>query len=181
MSVMTKVWRIVAGVDESSASVEALRWAADEARLRGSELTVVHAWLDPDALHPAPYAPAHAWPSRDEAYARAGARLTAAVSQVFGPEPHVKLHEVLACGPATQVLLDEATGADLLVLGGHRSKTPLRHTAGAVARACLRRAPCPVVIVCTPSHQATPVMRAVLGEAVAGETDVCEGWPARRP
>jgi nucleotide-binding universal stress UspA family protein len=151
---MTRVWRIVAGVDGSSASVEALRWAADEARLRGSELTVVHAWLDPETLYPAPYAPARARPSPDEAYALAGARLTAAVSQVFGPEPHVKLHEVLARGPATRVLLDEAASADLLVLGGHRSDTPLRHTAGAVARGCLRRAPCPVVIVCTPGLKA---------------------------
>lgn len=150
MSEMTRVWRIVVGVDGSRASVEALRWAADESRLRGGELTVVHAWLHPETLYPAPYASARARLSLDEARTLASARLTAAVSQVFGAEPQTKLHEVLACGAAARVLLDEAADADLLILGGHRSDTPLDHTVGAVAAACLRRAPCPVVIVCPP-------------------------------
>src|SRR5919107_5537563 len=38
--------RVVVGVDGSADSVTALRFAAAEARLRGGELHVVHAWLD---------------------------------------------------------------------------------------------------------------------------------------
>ena len=45
---------IVVGVDGTSASLAALRWAAAEARQRGSRLCVVRAW-DPQFI--APYAP----------------------------------------------------------------------------------------------------------------------------
>jgi nucleotide-binding universal stress UspA family protein len=37
---------VVVGVDGSAGSVVALRFAADEARLRGGALHVVHAWTD---------------------------------------------------------------------------------------------------------------------------------------
>ena len=43
--------KIVAGVDGSDTSKEALRWALDEARLRQARLQVVHAW---DAPPPVP-------------------------------------------------------------------------------------------------------------------------------
>ncbi|HEU5155907.1 MAG TPA: universal stress protein [Streptosporangiaceae bacterium] len=152
MSEVARVRRIVVGVNGSEASIEALRWAVREAYLTSGELTVVHAWLTPATLYPAPYAPARARMSSDEACERAGAELTAAVSQVFGPNAADKPREVLKCGPPAQVLLDEAADADLLVLGGHRCDTPLRHTAGAIVAACLRRAPCPVVVVSSPLH-----------------------------
>lgn len=35
---------IVVGIDESPAAADALRWAAEESRLRGLPLRVVHAW-----------------------------------------------------------------------------------------------------------------------------------------
>jgi nucleotide-binding universal stress UspA family protein len=155
---MTRTRRIVVGVKASSASLEALRWAADEARLIHSELSVVHAWLHPETFRPAPYAPASGRLSPEQAHERAAEELTLAVWEVFGPAPQIKLREVLKCGPPARVLLDEAADADLLVLGGHRSDTPLRHTVGAVTAACLRRAPCPVVVVsppCTPSPSET--------------------------
>src|SRR5512142_323862 len=40
------VRRIVVGVDGSPASVDALRWAVDEARVRHAHLTVAMAWVD---------------------------------------------------------------------------------------------------------------------------------------
>ena len=48
---MAPMGTIVVGVDGSDGSLQALRWAIDEARLRGARLVAVHAWL-------APYAPA---------------------------------------------------------------------------------------------------------------------------
>jgi nucleotide-binding universal stress UspA family protein len=160
VSEMAKTRRIVVGVDGSGASVEALRWAAEEARMSGGELTVVHAWMPPDRLYPAPYAPARARGTSKEAQRVADAELTATMRQVFGADPPVKVHEVLECGPSARVLLTAAAGADLLVLGGHRSDSPLRHTVGSVAAACLRRSPCPVVVV-SPSMRTEPAAHLV--------------------
>src|SRR5215831_1600361 len=38
---------VVVGIDGSEAAREALRWAADEAKLRGASLRVVHTWSHP--------------------------------------------------------------------------------------------------------------------------------------
>jgi nucleotide-binding universal stress UspA family protein len=54
-------------------------------------------------------------------------------------------------GLAARVLLDHAGGAELLVLGSAAALAG-PHTPGPVARACLRHARCPVVVVST--HQA---------------------------
>ncbi|HEX6470260.1 MAG TPA: universal stress protein [Streptosporangiaceae bacterium] len=155
MSETSKIRRIVVGVTGSAASIEALRWAAEEARMSGGELTVVHAWLPPDRLYPAPYAPARVRGSPKEAQRLAEAELAAAMRQVFVQAPAIKVREILECGSPARVLLAAAGGANLLVLGGHRSKSPLTHTVGPVAAACLRRSPCPVVVV-SPSMRAEP-------------------------
>jgi nucleotide-binding universal stress UspA family protein len=61
----------------------------------------------------------------------------------------------VAEGPAVQILLHSAAGAELLVLGGGQAAEQAagRPSAdlGPVARACLRAAPCPVVTV-SPQH-----------------------------
>src|SRR3972149_2836715 len=43
---------IVVGVDGSDESKEALRWALEEARLRGATVRAVYAWRDPYVLAP---------------------------------------------------------------------------------------------------------------------------------
>ncbi len=50
----------------------------------------------------------------------------------------------IAEGLAARVLLDHADGAEMLVLGSARGAPD---GIGPVARACLRHAPCPVVVV----------------------------------
>jgi nucleotide-binding universal stress UspA family protein len=42
--------RIVVGLDSSAESVRALRWAIDEAKLRGTELQLVHAYPTPELV-----------------------------------------------------------------------------------------------------------------------------------
>ena len=44
---MVAMQRIVVGIDGSEASRAALRWALDEARLRGASLEAVQAWHSP--------------------------------------------------------------------------------------------------------------------------------------
>jgi nucleotide-binding universal stress UspA family protein len=128
--------RIAVGVDGSPASVAALRWAADEARLRDAEIVAVRAWhVGSDGL--APYAPVCRRPTREGERRRAEADLTAAMHAVFGPAPDVKVQAALVFGPPARVMVDQCAGADLLVLGGHHADSPYRPTVGAVAATCL--------------------------------------------
>jgi nucleotide-binding universal stress UspA family protein len=131
-------------VDESPASLAALRWAAREAGLRATGLQVVQAW-ERARWRVAPYASRLRLRSQDEDQATAGARLEGAVRTALGPASVVPVTVEVAEGLATQVLLDRAAGAELLVLGGVISTG--RDAIGPVARDCLRHPPCPIVVV----------------------------------
>ena len=95
----------------------------------------------------APYALVSRRPTQEGERRRAEADLAGAMLTALGPAPEVTVRAALVCGPAARVLLNQCADADLLVLGGHHADSPLRQTVGAIAAACLRRAPCPVVIV----------------------------------
>jgi nucleotide-binding universal stress UspA family protein len=141
---MNQERRVVVGVDGSVASLAALRWAAREAGLRAARLHVVCA-LDPGREQAAPYA-GHA---RRLVPGQVGpptvALLQELVGTVLGPSLLVIVDAEVACGLAAKVLIDRARGADLLVLGD--PATSQFEVIGPVARACLRHAPCPVVVV----------------------------------
>jgi nucleotide-binding universal stress UspA family protein len=136
--------RIVVGVDESPASLAALRWAAREAGLRRARLQVVRAW-ERAWWRIAPYASRGLPRGRDEDCAASAAQLELAVQTALGPEPPIPVSVEVAEGLATRVLLDRAVGAELLVLGGAASSG--RDAIGPVARDCLRHPPCPIVVV----------------------------------
>jgi nucleotide-binding universal stress UspA family protein len=124
--------RIVVGVDESPASLAALRWAAREARLRATRLQVVQAW-ERARWRVAPYASCGRLRGTDEDWAAAGARLEGAVRTMLGPASAIPVTVEVAEGLATQVLGGVAsTGRDAI---------------GPVARDCLRHPPCPIVVV----------------------------------
>jgi nucleotide-binding universal stress UspA family protein len=135
--------RIVVGVDGSSASLAALRWAVREAGLRGTTLHVVRAWEDA-AKRVAPYASHACPPDRVEDLLDARQRLEDGVTAAVCGAPPVEVTVEIAEGLAARVLLDHADGAEMLVLG---SAGCAPDGIGPVARACLRHAPCPVVVV----------------------------------
>jgi nucleotide-binding universal stress UspA family protein len=114
--------------------------------LQRCELIAVCVWEPPTI---APYAPVDTSPSRTMAAARAG--LIAVVGALARSLPGVWVRPVLASGVPARVLIGHARAAGLLVVGGeHRSRCHTDPSVGAVALACLRRAPCPVVIVPPP-------------------------------
>ncbi len=104
---------------------------------------MVRAWEDA-AKRVAPYA-SHAYPQdRAEDLPDASQRLEAEVTAAVGCTPLDTVTVEIAEGLAARVLLDHADGAELLVLG---SAGCAPDGIGPVARACLRHAPCPVVVV----------------------------------
>ena len=137
---------IVVGVDGSDESKEALRWALEEARLRGATLRAVHAWAVPAAVAVHGYAPPDLV-DRDLLRDRAAQTLDAVVAEVAGETPSVRVERVTGEGSAARVLVEAAKDADLLVVGsrGHGDFAGL--LLGSVSHQCAHHARCAVVIV----------------------------------
>jgi nucleotide-binding universal stress UspA family protein len=136
---------ILAGFSGSQASLIALRWAIDEARLRRAELQVVRVW-DP-ARHTAPYASAGQRPTCDEQETAVRAGLAAAMQAAFGPAVPDGVSAEVAEGTPERVLVARSAAADLLVIGEAMPPWRAGQPAGPVVRACLAHASCPVVVV----------------------------------
>ena len=132
---------IVVGVYGSPASLGALRWAVREAALRGAPLHAVRVWQD-EARWVAPYASRPRPPAGREGRAAARAALEQAVLAVTGTLPGADVKAEVADGLPARVLIDYAAHAGLLVLG-----RATRDALGPVARVCLHRAPCPIVLI----------------------------------
>lgn len=136
---------IVAGVDGSEGSKEALRWALAEAALRGATVRAVCAWSLPIAFG-GPYMPPQPYEGA-ELRDRAQALLDAAVDEVAGEDAPVAVARVVEQGSPADVLVRAAEDADLLVVGsrGHGGFAGL--LLGSVSQQCAQHAPCAVVIV----------------------------------
>ena len=104
---------------------------------------MVRAWEDA-TKRVAPYASHACPPGHAEDLLDARQRLEAEVTAAVNGTPPVAVTAEIAEGLAARVLLDHADGAEMLVLGS-AGCTP--DGIGPVARACLRHAPCPVVVV----------------------------------
>ncbi|HVT67188.1 MAG TPA: universal stress protein [Trebonia sp.] len=152
------VRRIIVGVDGSTQSAAALRWACREASLRGAEVHAVH--VREERCHSlASYAvPASRRGDEnggggnsageigaDDLSAGSVDDLLRSVEADQGAGVRVRVDEV--DGLPAKVLLDRCEGADMLVLGTSSDTPGAVRSAGPVIRACLRRAPCPVVVI----------------------------------
>jgi nucleotide-binding universal stress UspA family protein len=135
---------IVVGVDGSPSSAEALRWAADQARLTAGTLRVVHAW-SPPAIATVGIPPLRFdWSGLRE---QARAFPDEFVHEVLGDDPGIAIVTVAKTGGEAQVLVDESEHADLLVVGSRGSGGLKGMVLGSVGHHCAAHAHCPVVVV----------------------------------
>jgi nucleotide-binding universal stress UspA family protein len=141
------VRRIIVGVHGSLGSLQALRYAADEARQRAVPLLPVMAWLPPggdlaERRHASPYL-RKIW--RDDAWKRLWAAFDAGLG---GVPDDVLVEPYVARGESGPVLVDTADQPDdLLVIGTGRRAGLARVTRKSVSRYCLAHARCPVLAV----------------------------------
>ncbi|MEV2273483.1 universal stress protein [Nonomuraea africana] len=148
---------IVVGVDGSRAGLEAVAWAATEARLRDVPLRVVNAmprWACENVG--GRYASVATW-------MREGATtvVTAGLERAHREEPGIVVDSALLPGDPRAALIAAAEEAELLVVGNHGLGRVRGMLVGSVAYGVAGHAPCDVVVV-----RQVPV--SPLGEVVVG-------------
>jgi len=140
--------RIVVGVDSSKTSLKALRWALEEAKLRGASLQLVHAFPRPELVGMTMVV---TLPSDDELREASAQVLTEALEAVGGAGGVPVTTHVGAGGPAS-VLVETAHDADLLVIGSRGLGGFRGMLLGSVTQQVIAHAPCPVVVI-TPDEE----------------------------
>ena len=143
--------RYVVGVDGSAASIEALRWAVDEARAHGGgDIRAVLVWSLPyvglaTSMAPEPYA----LPETKLIEQEAQQRLASSIEALGDTSPAVLRGELLEGQPAG-VLRELSHEADLVVVGsrGHGGFSALM--LGSVSAQVVRHAHCSVVVIRPP-------------------------------
>jgi len=137
---------IVVGVDGSTGSAAALRWAVREATRRRDRVIAFFAW----GYIP----PGHAGDGRtfDAEYstAEAAAALAAAIEHAVGNDEANGIEQRVMCELAPKALLATATGADLLVIGARGVGGFRGLVLGSVSEACLHHTTVPLAIIPSP-------------------------------
>ena len=128
--------RIVVGVDGSSGSLGALRWAAREASLRDADLEVVHVrFFRKEVLDLAGL-------EQDEEQV-----LERAVALAREEQPGIRVVGRVVDPPPGRALVEASRGADLLVVGSRGLGGFDELTLGSVSQQCSHHARSPVAII----------------------------------
>lgn len=135
---------IVVGVDGSVESDNAVRWAANEATLRGEELVLVHV-----LVATVPYTPFTSEPLDvpNKADSFGSQALTQASGIVAAEAPGVTVSTRAVWGHPTAELLDAAATASLLVVGRRGLGAIGSMFLGSVSTRAAAHASCPVIVV----------------------------------
>jgi nucleotide-binding universal stress UspA family protein len=136
---------IVVGVDGSEGSKPALRFAVEEAALRGDSVRAVCVWQVPVALYAGSAYAATIEPKIYSDTSRDAARQQ--IDEVVGSGAKAEVDLVVREGGAAHVLVEESADAAMLVVGsrGHGGFAGL--LLGSVSQQCAAHARCPVTIV----------------------------------
>jgi nucleotide-binding universal stress UspA family protein len=138
--------RIVVGVHGSLGSLQALRFATEEARRREARLIPVIAWVPPGGDLAERRQPVYSL--REMWREAAHGRLQDAFDRGLGGAPaDLAVEPMVVRGPAGPVLVSAAAGLDDLLVVGTGRRGPLRHFRRSVSRYCLGHAHCPVVAI----------------------------------
>jgi nucleotide-binding universal stress UspA family protein len=133
--------RIVVGVDGFESSKTALRWAIHQAKLTGAVVEAVTAWHIPATTGVVAISDLPDY--QDDAQSVLGE----AIAEMCTTDPEVEVWPHVTQGRAAQVLVEEAEGAELLVLGSRGHGGLAEALLGSVGQFCVHHAPCPVVIM----------------------------------
>ena len=138
--------KIVVGVDGSEGSQRALQWAIEEAGRRDATVEALHAW-EP-GLTAGLYSGAV---FTEESVQEAGEKVLEDTIAAADPAGSTKVERRCVTAQPAAALIEAAKDADLLVVGSRGLGGFYRLLIGSVSSQVAHHAPCPVVVVPTPS------------------------------
>ena len=145
---ITSGGRIVVGVDGSATSIAALRRAAHIAEALQCRVVGVTVWHFPQSW---PGYQNNGWSPEDDAKSIAAD----AADTVFGAHPPAWYSSIVREGSPARQLLNESTGAEMLVVGSRGLGGFAGLLLGSVSSACAAHADCPVLVV-HPKQEKSP-------------------------
>jgi nucleotide-binding universal stress UspA family protein len=143
---------VVVGFDGSPSAEAALHHGLDEAARRGVGVRVVAAHEPPDtwAVPYGEFSPSESRDARIATQDRTRRRVVEITGSLDVARRSVPVEVVAITGPAAEVLVQEAEGAAVLVIG-HRGRGAVRSALlGSVGLSVVLHAPCPVTVVPPP-------------------------------
>jgi nucleotide-binding universal stress UspA family protein len=138
---------VTVGLDVVERAEPVLRAAAAEARTRGAVLHVLHTWAFPDAYDDIILSRTE----NDEWTARATAEIQTAIEALGEDFAGLPVRIMVGHARPADALIEASRETDLLVIGRHDPLVPIGSHLGPIARAVLREAECPVMLV-DPRH-----------------------------
>lgn len=135
---------VVVGVDGSAEADAALAFAVTEARLRGLPLRAVCAWEPPASAFVG-----EAFAATPDAFVAAEHHAEEVLRAALGRIAHdgVEVEALSVEGRAASVLVEQAAGAELLVVGSRGRGVAKGLLLGSVSSEVAHHATCPVAIV----------------------------------
>ena len=134
---------ILVGVDGPEASLDALRWAVDQAKASRATLSVVTAWHYPAGESWGLPKPLPEWNVAIEA----ANSLRSMIKREVTPDASIRVKQRVVEGHPAPVLVDLSRDADLLVVGSRGHGAFEGMLLGSVSAHCASNAACPVVVV----------------------------------
>jgi nucleotide-binding universal stress UspA family protein len=135
---------VVVGVDGSPTSDAAIATGFDEASWRGTELVAVHAWPECGSDHGHSRSLDEDWQQAEQVEKELLAERLAGWQEKY---PDVAVRRVLTQGRPVERLLEQATGAQLMVVGSRGNGGFSGMLLGSTSQALIRHATCPLLVV----------------------------------
>ena len=142
---------IVVGADGSEGAAAALEFAAGEAALRRARLRVVSAWEIPVVAYGGGLAPPLDAETLDALRGHTQEVADAALATAKSLQPLLEGEALAVEGQAAEVLLEQAAGAELIVVGNRGLGGFKSLLLGSVSQQVVHHATCPVVVVHRPA------------------------------
>jgi nucleotide-binding universal stress UspA family protein len=167
---------IVVGVDGSSSSNSAVRWAAHEARMRNTPLTLVHVVVTP-AWGPTPWLLSDALPlpaEEDPALEEIGRKILAEAIKLAedSAQDALQIRSKLYFSVPVSTLVSLSKEAQMVVVGSRGQNALTRVLLGSVSNGLLHHAHCPVAVIhdgvsSAPAPSDLPVVLGVDGSSAS--------------
>jgi nucleotide-binding universal stress UspA family protein len=147
---------VVAGVDGSDEALNAVRWAAAEARSTHLPLRLVHASVWPMVSHPVPPGVPTNFRRMMEEQAQQALQQAREVAEQTGPGTRISTE--LRVGAPGPVLIDESTHAREVVIASRGLGGITGLLVGSTAMTLVQHAACPVVVVRAEGDPGGPIV-----------------------